>query len=238
MLKVKELTVCYGRLPALKEVSLEVQEGEVVSLIGPNGAGKTTLLLTISGILERTEGRISFRGEDITDLNPHQIVTKGIGHVPQGRHIFPTLSVLDNLLLGGYRKRRGDITDDLEWVYHLFPILDDRGHQRAGTLSGGEQQMLAIGRALMTRPTLLLLDEPSLGLAPGVTEDIFSAFEEMNKRGLTILIVEQEARFSLAISHRGYLLRSGWLIKEGPAAELRESQEVKSLYLGQGGKRA
>lgn len=235
MLKVKELTVCYARLPALKEVSLEVHEGEIVSLIGPNGAGKTTMLLTISGVLERTEGRISFGGEDISDLEPHQIVARGISHVPQGRHVFPTLSVMDNLSLGGYRRGKRDIREELEWVYHLFPVLRERGRQRAGTLSGGEQQMLAIGRALVSGPTLLLLDEPSLGLSPGITEDIFSAFREMNRRGLTILIVEQEARFSLAISHRGYLLRSGWLIKEGPAAHLLESPEVRDLYLGQPG---
>ncbi len=238
MLKIKGLTVSYGRLPALKEVSLEVKKGEIVSLIGPNGAGKTTLLLTISGIMERTEGRISFLGKDISDLEPHQIVARGISHVPQGRHVFPTLSVLDNLSLGGYRRRHGDMGDDLEWIYHLFPILKERGRQRGGTLSGGEQQMVAIGRALMNRPKLLLLDEPSLGLAPGVTDAIFAAFGEMNERGLAILIVEQEARFALSISHRGYLLRNGWLIKEGTAADLKDSPEVKALYLGEGSKRA
>lgn len=234
MLRIKKLTVHYGPLRALKEISLEVKRGEVVALIGPNRAGKTTLLCTISGILETTEGRVFFQEEDITNLNPHKIVSRGIGHVPQGRHIFPTLSVLDNLMMGAYitRKSKGEIQGNLEWIYELFPILKERKNQRAGTLSGGEQQMLAIGRALMGGPKLLLLDEPSMGLAPRFTEEIFAAFKEMNRRGLTLFIVEQEIHLSLAISHRGYLLRNGRLIKGGPSSSLIESHEVKALCLG------
>lgn len=235
MLRIKKLTVHYGPLRALKEISLEVKRGEVVALIGPNRAGKTTLLCTISGILETTEGRVFFQEEDITNLNPHKIVSRGIGHVPQGRHIFPTLSVLDNLMMGAYitRKPKGEIQGNLEWIYKLFPILKERKEQRAGTLSGGEQQMLAIGRALMGGPKLLLLDEPSMGLAPRFTEEIFAAFKEMNRRGLTLFIVEQEIHLSLAISHRGYLLRNGRLIKGGPSSTLIESQGVKALCLGE-----
>ena len=235
MLRIKKLTVHYGPLRALKEISLEVKRGEVVALIGPNRAGKTTLLCTISGILETTEGRVFFQEEDITNLNPHKIVSRGIGHVPQGRHIFPTLSVLDNLMMGAYitRKPKGEIQGNLEWIYKLFPILKERKEQRAGTLSGGEQQMLAIGRALMGGPKLLLLDEPSMGLAPRFTEEIFAAFKEMNRRGLTLFIVEQEIHLSLAISHRGYLLRNGRLIKGGPSSSLIESHEVKALCLGE-----
>ena len=235
MLRIKKLTVHYGPLPALNEISLEVKRGEVVALIGPNRAGKTTLLRTISGILETTEGRVFFQEEDITNLNPHKIVSRGIGHVPQGRHIFPTLSVLDNLMLGVYiaKRAKGEMEGDLEWIYQLFPILKERKDQRAGTLSGGEQQMLAIGRALMGGPKLLMLDEPSMGLAPRFTEEIFAAFKEMNSRGLTLFIVEQEIHLSLAISHRGYLLRHGRLIKEGPSSVLLESQDVKALCLGE-----
>ena len=235
MLRIKKLTVHYGPLPALQEISLEVKEGEIVALIGPNRAGKTTLLLTLSGILKTTEGRIYFEGEDITNLDPYKVVSRGIGHVPQGRHIFPTLSVKDNLIIGAYikRKEKEEIKQELEKIYQLFPVLEERGRQRAGTLSGGEQQMLAIGRALMGRPKLLLLDEPSSGLAPRFIDEIFAKFNEMNTKGLTLFIVEQEIYLTLSISHRGYLLRNGRLIKEGPASVLIESQDVEALCLGE-----
>jgi len=235
MLKIKKLTVHYGPLPALQEISLEIKEGEIVALIGPNRAGKTTLLLTLSGILKTTEGRIYFDGEDITNLDPHKIVSRGIGHVPQGRHIFPTLSVKDNLIIGAYikRKEKEEIKQGLEKIYQLFPVLGERGRQRAGTLSGGEQQMVAIGRALMGRPKLLMLDEPSSGLAPRFIDEIFAKFNEMNRKGLTLFIVEQEIYLTLSISHRGYLLRNGRLMQEGPASALIESQEVKALCLGE-----
>ena len=234
MLKIKKLTVQYGPLPALYEISLEVKQGEVVSLLGPNGAGKTTLLLTLSGILKTTEGRIVFEGEDITNLNPHQVVSKGIGHVPQGRHIFPTLSVIDNLMMGAYlhRNEKKEIKKDLEWIYQLLPVLKERTHQRAGTLSGGEQQMLSIGRAMMGRPKLLLLDEPSLGLAPRLMDEVFATFREMNRKGLTLFIVEQEIHLSLSISKRGYLLRNGRVIKEGSASTLMESRELMTSLGG------
>ena len=207
---------------------MEIGHGEIVSLLGPNGAGKTTLLLTLSGILKTTEGRIIFEGEDITNLNAHKIVSKGIGHVPQGRHIFPTLSVVDNLMMGAYlhRKETKEISKDLESIHQLLPALKERAHQRAGTLSGGEQQMLSIGRALMGRPKLLLLDEPSLGLAPRLMDEVFATLKEMNQKGLTLFIVEQEIHLSLAISNRGYLLRNGRVIKEGSASTLRESREL------------
>jgi branched-chain amino acid transport system ATP-binding protein len=233
MLRIRKLTVRYGPLIALNEISLQVNRGEMISLIGPNRAGKTTLLLTISGILETSEGRVFFQEEDITNFDPHQIVSRGIGHVPQGRHIFPTLSVYDNLMIGAYLKRKAkeEIDEDLGWIDHLFPILKERRNQRAGTLSGGEQQMLAIGRALMGRPKLLMLDEPSSGLAPRFTDEIFATFKEMNQKGLTLFIVEQEILLSLSISHRGYLLRHGRLVKEGPASALIESEDVKALYL-------
>jgi len=234
MLKIKKLTVQYGPLPALYEISLDVKQGEIVSLLGPNGAGKTTLLLTLSGILKTTEGRIIFEREDITNLNPHKIVSKGIGHVPQGRHIFPTLSVIDNLMMGAYlyRKEKKEIKKDLDGIYQLLPILKERTRQRAGTLSGGEQQMLSIGRAMMGRPKLLLLDEPSLGLAPRLMDEIFATFREMNQKGLTLFIVEQEIQLSLTISDRGYLLRNGRVIKEGRASTLIESQDLRILGLG------
>ncbi len=228
MLKIKKLTVQYGPLPALYEVSLQIKKGEIVSLLGPNGAGKTTLLLTLSGILKTTEGRIIFEGGDVTNLTPHEIVSRGIGHVPQGRHVFPTLSVIDNLVMGAYlyRNEKNEMKKDSERIYQLFPALQRRIHQRAGTLSGGEQQMLSIGRALMGRPKLLLLDEPSLGLAPRLMGEIFSTFKEMNQKGLTLFIVEQEIELSLDISARGYLLRNGRVIKEGLAPALMESREL------------
>jgi branched-chain amino acid transport system ATP-binding protein len=234
MLKIKKLTVQYGPLPALYEISLEVKQGEIVSLLGPNGAGKTTLLLTLSGILKTTEGRILFEGEDITNLPPPKIVSKGMGHVPQGRHIFPTLSVMDNLMMGAYlhRNEKKEIKKDLEWIDQLLPVLKERIHQRAGTLSGGEQQMLSIGRAMMGRPKLLLLDEPSLGLAPRLMEEVFDTFREMNQKGLTLFIVEQEVHLSLSISKRGYLLRNGRVIKEGSASTLMESRELMTSLGG------
>jgi branched-chain amino acid transport system ATP-binding protein len=234
MLRIKKLIVHYGPFIALNEISLEVRAGEVVALIGPNKAGKTTLLLTISGILETTEGRIFFQDADIANLDPYKIVARGIGHVPQGRHIFPTLSVQDNLMVGAYRRKgtMHEIQEDLAWIYALFPLLERRGRQRAGTLSGGEQQMLAIGRALMGRPKLLMLDEPSSGLAPRYIDEIFAAFEEMSRHGLTLFLVEQEIQLSLAIAHRGYILRNGRLIKGGTASALRESREVKALCWG------
>jgi len=234
MLRINKLIVHYGPFMALNKISLEVKAGEVVALVGPNKAGKTTLLLTLSGILETTEGRVLFQDADITNLDPYKIVARGLGHVPQGRHIFPTITVLDNLMVGAYiRRKAGEkIKEDLAWIYELFPVLKKRGKQRAGTLSGGEQQMLAIGRALMGRPALLMLDEPSSGLAPRYIDEIFAAFKELNKRGLTLFIVEQEIQRSLAISHRGYVLRNGRLIKKGPASALLESREVQELCLG------
>jgi branched-chain amino acid transport system ATP-binding protein len=236
MLKIRKLDVHYGPLAALQEISLEMKRGEVVSLLGPNGAGKTTLLLTISGILKTTEGRILFQGKDIANLEPHKIVSLGIGHVPQGRHTFPTLSVIDNLMLGGYilKEAKKDWEARLEWIYQLFPILKQRSHQRAGTLSGGEQQMLTIGRAIMGKPELLMLDEPSVGLAPHLKGEIFSAFKEMSQRGLTLFIVEQDIYLSLMISQRGYLLRNGRLIKEGPASFLLEDIDIKNPLFRKG----
>jgi branched-chain amino acid transport system ATP-binding protein len=234
MLKIKKLDVHYGPLAALQEISLEIKKGEIIALLGPNGAGKTTLLLTLSGILKTTEGRILFEEQDVTNLDPYKIVSIGIGHVPQGRHTFPTLSVIDNLLMGAFlhRKERSNIKKDLEWIYDLFPILKERKSQRAGTLSGGEQQMLTIGRAMMGRPKLLMLDEPSMGLASHLKNEIFSVFREMNQKGLTLFIVEQEIGLSLSISHRGYLLRNGRLIKEGTASHLLDSKDIKVLCLG------
>ena len=231
MLKTKKLTVHYGSLLALHEISLEVKKGEIIALIGPNRAGKSTLLLTLSGILNTSEGRILFEEEDIANLDPHRIVSRGIGHVPQWRHIFPTLSVTDNLMMGAHirRKAKEEIKGDLEQVYQLFPILQERKRQRSGTLSGGEQQMLAIGRALMGRPKLLMLDEPSSGLAPRFIEEIFAKLAEMNKKGLTLFIVEQEISLILSISHRGYLLRNGRLVKEGPCCQSHGNPEVKGL---------
>jgi branched-chain amino acid transport system ATP-binding protein len=234
MLKIKKLTVHYGPLAALQEISLEIKKGEIVSLLGPNGAGKTTLLLTISGILKTTEGRVLFQDQDVSNLDPSKIVSIGIGHVPQGRHTFPTLSVIDNLMMGAYihRKAKKEVKEDLEWIYQLFPLLKERRRQRAGTLSGGEQQILTIARAIMGRPKLLLLDEPSMGLASHLKDAIFSTFTEMNKKGLTLFIVEQEIYHSLTISHRGYLLKNGRLIKEGPSSSLIESWDIKTLCIG------
>ena len=235
MLRIRKLTVRYGPLAALKEISLEVKRGEVVALIGPNRAGKTTLLRTISGIVETTEGRILFEEEDITNLSPHKIVSRGVGHVPQGRHIFPTLSVFDNLMMGAYPKRKAteEIGGDLGWVYELFPILKERKDQRAGTLSGGEQQMLAIGMALIVRPTLLLLDEPLLGLSPVMQKALVDAISSLKKEsGITVVLSEQFARPVLPLIDRGYVVENGMLALHGTGAELMDNPEIKSAYFG------
>jgi branched-chain amino acid transport system ATP-binding protein len=231
LLKTKKVTVHYGPLLALHEVSLEVKNGEIVCLVGPNRAGKTTLLLTLSGILKTTEGRVLFEEQDVSNLDPHKIAKKGLGHVPQGRHIFPTLSVIDNLKMGAYSHRhsKSRVEESLEQVRHLFPILRARENQRAGTLSGGEQQMLSIGRALMGKPKLLMLDEPSSGLDPRSLEEIFVKLREMNREGLTLLIVEQEMALTLSIAHRGYVLQNGRITREGNASDLLADRDVKAL---------
>lgn len=233
MLEVNNINVYYGVIHALKNVSLKVQEGEIVTLIGANGAGKTTTLRTISGLIKPTKGSIYFRGEKINSTNPQEIVAKGISHVPEGRHIFQDMSVSENLELGAFlRKDKNGIEDDYEMIYSKFPILKDRSKQRAGTLSGGEQQMLAIGRALMSRPKLLLMDEPSMGLAPLLVQEIFSIIKEINNQGTTILLVEQNANIALSIADRAYVIEIGSVVIEGSGKELAKSEEIKKAYLG------
>lgn len=240
MLRIDNLQVRYGVITALHDVSLHIEQGEIVALIGANGAGKTTLLRTISGLLHPCGGTIFWRAEtaasNITQLPPHRIVQLGIAHVPEGRQIFFDLSVKENLLLGAYSlkaaNRRRLIAQGLEHVYTLFPILAERRMQKAGTLSGGEQQMLAIARALMARPALLLLDEPSLGLAPLVVRKIFEILREINGGGATVFLVEQNAHMALALAHRGYVLQAGRVIKSDAARNLLHDPEVKQAYLG------
>ena len=237
LLSVRDLEVRYGGICALQGVSLDVHAGEIVTLIGANGAGKTTLLRTISGLLRPAGGRVTFADDgqtstgEISALKPHQIVRRGISHVPEGRQIFPNLSVNENLKLGAYQ-RREDLSADLGHYYKLFPILQERQHQKAGTLSGGEQQMLAIARALMARPKLLLLDEPSLGLAPLIVRKIFEIVREINAAGTTVFLVEQNAHMALKIAHRAYVLQTGRVIMSDTAANLLENPEVKKAYLG------
>ena len=237
LLSVRNLEVCYGVISALQDVSLEVDRGEVVTLIGANGAGKTTLLRTISGLLRPRQGEITWGASEppapVQHLRPHEIVRLGICHVPEGRQIFANLSVRENLMLGAYQRKGGDaVRADLDRVYSLFPVLAERREQRAGTLSGGEQQMLAIGRALMARPQLLLLDEPSLGLAPLVVRKIFQIIREINESGTTIFLVEQNAHMALTVAHRAYVLQTGRVIKSDRAAKLLEDPDVKKAYLG------
>ena len=234
MLSIKNLHVSYGPIKVLKGVSLHIDKGEIVSLIGANGAGKTTLMSTISGLLYPQRGEIQFEGQDITRLSPDKIVKLGISLVPEGRQIFAPLTVLENLELGAYlrSKDKTGIKQDLENVFSIFPRLKERKDQQAGTLSGGEQQMLAIARAFMARPRLLLLDEPSLGLAPMVLELIMNSILELNKKGLTILIVEQNAVKALDISTRGYVLETGRIILQGNSKELKEDPDVIRAYLG------
>jgi len=238
MLTVRNVHAHYGMVHALKSVSLHLDEGEIVSLIGANGAGKTTLLNTISGILPATGGEILFRGKPVTTLFPDAIVSAGISQVPEGRQIFKGLSVHDNLLLGAYLRlkggeKKGAIRDDIERIHHLFPRLKEREKQMAGTLSGGEQQMLAIGRALMARPRLLLLDEPSMGLAPLVVQEIFAVLQQLRRdEGTTILLVEQNAKGALKLSDRGYVIETGRIILEGASSDLLENRDVQRAYLG------
>jgi len=232
-LVVEALDVYYGAVHALKGVSLRVEPGEIVTLIGANGAGKTTLLRTISGIVPSRSGSVSFEGKAITKLPAHEIVGLGISQSPEGRMVFANLSVEDNLELGAYRRRdRAGIREDREKVFHLFPRLLERRRQLSGTLSGGEQQMLAMGRALMSRPRLLLLDEPSLGIAPLLVRDIFRTIGEINRAGTTVLLVEQNAHMALGIAQRGYVLETGRVVLEDTAAKLAANDEVRAAYLG------
>lgn len=236
MLRIKNLHAYYGRIKALDNVSLHVQPGEIVSLIGANGAGKTTILNTISGLIRSAQGEIKFEERKINGLRPEKVVAAGISQVPEGRQIFGPLTVIENLELGAYlrfkKKEKEAIAEDLDWVFQLFPRLEERSGQIAGTLSGGEQQMLAIGRALMAKPKLLLLDEPSMGLAPLIVKDIMNTVSELRRSGVTILMVEQNARASLTISDRGYVLETGRVVLQGPSDELMNDSDVKRAYLG------
>ena len=233
LLEVENIHSYYGHIHALRGVSLRVDEGEVVTLIGSNGAGKTTTLRSIHGILVPREGRIVFRGEEIQGKPAHDMIKKGIAQSPEGRRIFSRMTVLENLEMGAYhRSDRDGIQEDMDRVYDLFPRLKERERQEAGTMSGGEQQMLAIGRALMSRPKLLLLDEPSMGLAPVLVERIFQIIEDINKQGTTILLVEQNANVALEVATRGYVLEAGTIVNAAPAEKLREDPKVREAYLG------
>jgi branched-chain amino acid transport system ATP-binding protein len=231
---VSDLHVYYGEIHALKGASLTVEKGEIVALLGPNGAGKTTTLKTISGLLAPRSGTITLDGESLVGQPSHAIVHRGIAHAPEGRKIFNRLTVADNLELGAYIRGDGAVREDMERVFALFPRLHERRSQVAGTLSGGEQQMLAIGRALMARPRLLLLDEPSMGLAPVLVEQIFETIQDINRQGTPILLVEQNAAVALTVAHRGYVLETGSVVLEGPAQTLAADAGVRQAYLGEG----
>lgn len=231
MLKIDNLSVNYGGIKAVRNVSFEVPEGKIVTLIGANGAGKSTILRTISGIVRPASGSISYNGEEITKLPSYDIVKKGITLVPEGRHVFPDMTVLENLKIGAYL-RNDNLNDDIEWVYSLFPRLKERNWQQAGTLSGGEQQMLAVGRALMSRPKLIMMDEPSLGLAPIIVKEIFNIIKEINKNGVTILLIEQNANMALHTADLAYVLETGQIALSGTGKELMANEKVKELYLG------
>ena len=233
MLRLDGLQVYYGEIHALKGISLDVQRGEIVTLLGNNGAGKTTTLKTISGLLAPRQGSIELEGKPLVGVPPHDVVGLGIGHVPEGRRIFNRLTVRENLLMGAFLRSDGGVDGDLQRVFTLFPRLQERIAQVAGTLSGGEQQMLAIGRALMARPRLLLLDEPSMGLAPVLVEQIFETVAEVNRQGTTILLVEQNAAMALGIAHRGYVLETGNVVLAGTATDLAENTDVRRAYLGE-----
>jgi len=233
MLELHDVHSFYGNIEALKGISLTVEQGEIVTLIGANGAGKTTTLRTITGLIKPRQGKVQLEGEDLTRFKPHEIVYKGVSMVPEGRGIFARLTVAENLDLGAYiRNDKDGIKEDLERVYELFPRLKERRTQVAGTLSGGEQQMLAMGRALMARPRLLLLDEPSMGLAPVLVELIFDTIVNINKQGTTVLLVEQNALMALSIANRGYVLRTGEIVLADDAASLSKNEMVQKTYLG------
>lgn len=235
ILEIKDLSVNYGVIAAVKQMNLHIQPGEIVALIGTNGSGKTSALRSISGLNKSIQGQIRFEGQEITKLEPHQIVERGISQVPEVRGVFPDLSVLENLKLGAYvRKDKPGVAADIQSMFELFPRLEERRKQLAGTMSGGEQQMLAIARALMARPKLLLLDEPSMGLAPLIVKEIFAAIRKVNEEGVSVLLVEQNATMALAAAHRGYVMETGSIVVEGEAAELRNNDVVKSVYLGIG----
>ncbi|MEG1741852.1 MAG: ABC transporter ATP-binding protein [Acetivibrio sp.] len=233
MLKVTDLEVYYGMIQAIKGLSFEVEQGEVIALIGANGAGKTTLLHTVTGLIKSKVGKIEFEGQDITKVPGHKIVSLGMAHVPEGRRVFADLSVLDNLKLGAYtRKDKTEIEDTLKMVYKKFPRLEERKSQLAGTLSGGEQQMLAMGRALMSHPKIILMDEPSMGLSPIFVSEIFNIIKEISAGGTTVLVVEQNAKKALSIANRAYVLETGKIVLSGKAKDLLEDDSVKKAYLG------
>ena len=232
ILKVEDINVYYGAIHAIKNVSFEVNEGEVVTLIGANGAGKSTILKTVSGLLTSRTGSIDFVGEKLGSVPPHKIITKGLALVPEGRQIFQQMSVEDNLEMGAFTRPKEEIEGSMADVYERFPRLAERKKQVAGTLSGGEQQMLAMGRALMSKPRLLMLDEPSMGLAPILVGQIFDIIRELNRRGTTILLVEQNAQMALSVAHRGYVLETGKIVATGTGEELLKDEKVKKAYLG------
>ena len=234
MLEIKDLEVYYGMIQAIKGISFEVNEGEVIALIGANGAGKTTILHTISGLIAPKKGSINSEGQEITKIPAHKIVENGLAQVPEGRRVFPSLSVLQNLKLGAYtRKDKKEIDDTLKMIYERFPRLEERKNQPAGTLSGGEQQMLAMGRALMSKPRIILMDEPSMGLSPIFVNEIFDIIKQVSASGTTVLLVEQNAKKALSIADRGYVLETGKIVKEGKASDLLNDEAVKKAYLGE-----
>ncbi|HEX2194909.1 MAG TPA: ABC transporter ATP-binding protein [Candidatus Limnocylindria bacterium] len=233
LLELDEVHTFYGNIEALKGISIHVNRGEIVTLIGSNGAGKTTTLRTISGTHRPRRGTVRLAGEEIQEVPPHRIVERGLAHAPEGRRVFSRMSVLENLQMGAFSRRGASIGEDLERVFVLFPRLRERRTQKAGTLSGGEQQMLAIGRALMARPNLLLLDEPSMGLSPILTEQIFEIIRDINGQGTTVLLVEQNAQMALQVANRGYVLQSGKIILDDTAANLAANEQVRQAYLGE-----
>ena len=232
ILKVEGINVYYGAIHAIKDISFEVNPGEIVTLIGANGAGKTTTLQTISGLLHTRTGSITFQGQNITNIRADKLVSRGLAQVPEGRRVFLQMSVQENLEMGAYTQPQAGVPKDLEMVFELFPRLKERRNQVAGTLSGGEQQMLAMGRAMMSHPKLLMLDEPSMGLAPLLVEQIFEIIKNLNKQGSTILLVEQNAQMALSVAHRGYVLETGKIVTTGTGEELIRSPEIKKAYLG------